>query len=127
MGPSVSASLDLSPRPTTCCITNQMTVLAITINTDLLPDDFASKITFIRAHISIFAHLDKRTLTGNRNVSPVERRTRTDQVGERPAVCVTVELFKTNFKLKDKSTFIKKFTQSTRKVYKVSMVYVLIT
>lgn len=127
MGPSVSASLDLSPRPTSCCVTNQMTVLAITINTDLLPDDFASKIKFMRAHISILPPLDKRTLTGNKNVSPVERRTRTDQVGERPAVCVTVELFKTNFKLKNKSTFIKKFTQSTRKFYKVSMLCVLNT
>lgn len=37
------------------------------------------------------------------------------------AVCVAFELFKTNFKLKDKSTFIKKFTYSTREFCQVSV------
>lgn len=47
------------------CVTDRFTVLAIMVNkTNVLPDDIASQVKFMRVHINIFTHLDKRILTG---------------------------------------------------------------
>lgn len=82
MGTVVSASLALSPNPATCWVTDQCTVLASMINKMALTIYFALmlQIRFRRVPVNIFTHLDERTQTGNKSVSPIEATTRREQV-----------------------------------------------
>lgn len=65
-GTLVLASLDLSPRPAICCLTDQFIILATDEqekgDKNLLYNDIANKTQRVQSHI--FSYLDKRILTG---------------------------------------------------------------
>ena len=74
----------------------------------------------MRVHINIFAHLDKRILTGKETSVSSKEGTGGGERGERKTsdlslcVCVIFELFKKIFKLKGKSAFTEIFNSLRR-------------